>query len=79
MFSNIVPPATALLYVDDDGKIFVRENTAEKRRKEMEVGRFYGTKIKNAEINPKTGEAWTLEDVPRLWKNATQKWLNENS
>ena len=78
MFNNIVPPATALWYVDDDGKIFVRENAAEKRRKEREVGRFYGTKIKNAEINPKTEEAWTLEDVPRLWKNATQKWLNEN-
>lgn len=44
-----------------------------------DMGRFYGTKIKNAEINPKTGEAWKLEDVPRLWKNATQKWLNENS
>ena len=42
------------------------------------MGRFYGTKIKNAEINPKTEEAWTIEDVPRLWKNATQKWLNEN-
>ena len=43
-----------------------------------DMGRFYGTKIKNAEINPKTEEAWTIEDVPRLWKNATQKWLNEN-
>lgn len=43
------------------------------------MGRFYGTKIKNAEINSKTGEAWKLDDVPALWKNATQKWLNENT
>lgn len=42
------------------------------------MGRFYGTKIKHGEINPKTGEAWKLDDVPALWKNATQKWLNEN-
>lgn len=42
------------------------------------MGRFYGTKIKNAEINPKTGETWKLDDVPALWKNVTQKWLNEN-
>lgn len=43
------------------------------------MGRFYGTKIKNGEINPKTGKPWTLDDVPRLWKKATEKWLNENS
>lgn len=24
------------------------------------MGRFYGVKIKNKEINPKTGEAWKL-------------------
>lgn len=78
MFNNIVPPATALWYEDNDGKIVVRENASEKRRKEMEMGRFYGTKIKNAEINPKTGEAWTLEDVPRLWRNATTAWLAAN-
>jgi hypothetical protein len=72
------PPASALWYVDSDGKIVVRENAAEKRRKEMEMGRFYGTKIRNAEINPKTGEAWTLEDVPRLWKHATEVWLADH-
>ena len=42
------------------------------------MGRFYGTKIRNAEINPKTGEAWTLEDVPRLWKHATEVWLADH-
>lgn len=43
------------------------------------MGRFYGTKIKNGKINPATGEAWTLNDVPKLWRKATEKWLNENS
>lgn len=43
------------------------------------MGRFYGTKIKNVEINPNTGAAWTINDVPKLWKNATQKWLNKNT
>lgn len=42
------------------------------------MGRFYGTKIKNGEINSSTGYPWTLEDVPRLWKNATEKWLENN-
>lgn len=42
------------------------------------MGRFYGTKIKNEEINSNTGAVWTLNDVPKLWKSATQKWLNEN-
>ena len=78
MFSDIVPTATALWYVDCDGKIVVRENAAERRRKEREMGRFYGTKIKNAEINPKTEEAWTIEDVPRLWRKATAAWLAAN-
>lgn len=43
------------------------------------MGKFYGTKIKNGEINLKTGKPWTLDDVPRLWKKATEKWLNENA
>ena len=42
------------------------------------MGRFYGLKIKNQDINPKTGEAWKLEDVPRLWRNATAAWLAAN-
>ena len=42
------------------------------------MAKFYGTKIKNGEINPKTGEAWTLEDVPKLWRNATAAWLAAN-
>ena len=43
------------------------------------MGAFYGTKIKNGEINLKTGEAWKIEDVPKLWKKATLKWLEENA
>ena len=42
------------------------------------MGKFYGMKIKNGEINPKTGEAWVIADVPRLWRKATEKWLEEN-
>lgn len=42
------------------------------------MGAFYGTKIRNGEVNPKTGKAWTIDDVPRLWKKATEKWLEEN-
>jgi len=42
------------------------------------MAKFYGTKIKNGEINPKTDEAWTLEDVPKLWRNAIAAWLAAN-
>ena len=34
------------------------------------MGRFYGIKIK-------TGER-TVEDVPKLWKAVTEKWLKDN-
>lgn len=40
--------------------------------------RFYGVRIKNGVINPKTGEAWKLEDVPRLWRDKVAEWLDEN-
>lgn len=39
---------------------------------------FYGTKIKNEEINPKTGLVWTINDVPKLWKTKVQQWLENN-
>lgn len=35
------------------------------------MGRFYGIKIKNGDI--------TINDVPKLWRKATEKWLQENS
>lgn len=34
------------------------------------MARFYGTKIKNEEM--------TIDEVPKLWKKATEKWLKEN-
>ncbi len=40
------------------------------------MGAFYGNKIKNKEINSKTGMLWTLEDVPAFWKTKTKEWLN---
>lgn len=43
------------------------------------MAKFYGTKIKNGEINPKTGDVWTVDDVPKLWRNATIKWLADNT
>jgi len=43
------------------------------------MGRFYGIKIKNGEINDSTGEVWKLEDVPKLWRKATEKWLAANA
>lgn len=34
------------------------------------MGRFYGMKIKNGDM--------TLEQVPKLWKTATENWLMIN-
>ena len=34
------------------------------------MGRFYGTKIRAG--------IFTIEEVPRLWKAVTEKWLSEN-
>ncbi len=39
------------------------------------MGAFYGNKILKGTINPKTGEAWKLADVPKLWKAATEAYL----
>lgn len=40
---------------------------------------FYGTKIINGEINPKTGESWTINDVPKRYRAATQQWIDEHT
>lgn len=42
------------------------------------MGAFYGKKIKNGVINPKTGLVWTIEDVPTHWVEATETWLREH-
>lgn len=34
------------------------------------MGRYYGLKIRMNEI--------TLEQVPRLWKTMTEKWMEQN-
>ena len=39
------------------------------------MGEFYGKKIQIGDINPKTGEAWKLEDVSKYWKPRVMKWL----
>lgn len=41
------------------------------------MGEFYAKKIKNQEINKKTGKAWTLNDVPAYWRAATQRALEK--
>lgn len=43
------------------------------------MGAFYGRKILNGEINPKTGAAWTIDDVPKFWRKSTQEWLDAHS
>lgn len=35
------------------------------------MARFYGSKILSGMM--------TLEDVPKLWRAATQKWLEQNN
>lgn len=39
------------------------------------MGAFYGRKILNGEINPKTGIAWALENVPVYWRRMVGKWI----
>lgn len=34
------------------------------------MGRFYGIRIRKDDM--------TLEDIPKLWKAVTEKWLGEN-
>lgn len=36
------------------------------------MGRFYGKKILAS------NGTYTIDDVPKLWRNATEKWLAEN-
>lgn len=38
---------------------------------------FYVTKIKNGVKNPATGEAWKVEDVPKLWRAKVEAALQE--
>ena len=38
---------------------------------------YYVAKIQNEEINPKTGEAWCVADVPSLWRKKVEAALSE--
>lgn len=42
------------------------------------MGAFYGKKIRNKEINTRTGTSWKLEDVPSFWRKWTEDWLEMN-
>lgn len=37
--------------------------------------KIYVKKIVNGEINPKTGKAWTIDDVPQKWREAVREEL----
>lgn len=39
------------------------------------MGAFYGSKIRDGEINTKTGKAWVLKDVPTFWRQKAKMWL----
>ena len=36
---------------------------------------FYVRKIKNGDLNKKTGEPWSVEDVPDVWKDKVEHEL----
>jgi hypothetical protein len=38
---------------------------------------IYVRKITDEEINPKTGEAWKLADVPLLWRKKVEESLEK--
>lgn len=40
---------------------------------------FYGYRIVNGIINPKTGEPWNINDVPSRWVGPTQTWIEEHT
>lgn len=42
------------------------------------MGAFYGSKIRNGEINPKTMAEWSIDDVPPFWIWKVQVWLEQN-
>lgn len=38
---------------------------------------YYVAKIQNGEINSKTGQAWIVQDVPKLWRKKVQTVLEK--
>lgn len=43
------------------------------------MAKLFLNKIKSGEINPATGEAWRIEDVPMLWQQDVQELLNQET
>lgn len=41
------------------------------------MAKLFLNKIKSGEINPATGEAWKLEDVPMLWRAEVEAMLEQ--
>lgn len=41
------------------------------------MANLYFKKITNKEVNFMTGEVWTIEDVPSLWRQQVEDMLNE--
>lgn len=39
------------------------------------MGKFYGMKIIRGDINSKTGEPWTIDDVPRLYRAKVEEFI----
>lgn len=37
--------------------------------------KFYAEKIRSGAINLNVGAAWTIKDVPKLWREKVQKEL----
>lgn len=40
------------------------------------MAKIYCRKIMAGDINPATGEAWTIDDVPLRWRDEVQALLN---
>ncbi len=43
------------------------------------MAKLYYNKIKNKESNFMTGEVWTIDDVPTLWREQVQEMLDEEA
>lgn len=42
------------------------------------MAKIYYRKIKDGAINPETGEAWKLDDVPARWREQVREMLYES-
>jgi hypothetical protein len=43
------------------------------------MAKIYVRKIKNMEVNPATGAAWELADVPAKWRDAVAAMLESEA